>query len=206
MRVDRHHDPHVLPVHVQRRADRHRVDGVVLPRNQLRLAHDAVDGYVESVVVLRREPEDAQPAVLVAGRLLPVRVPQEPPHRELAALDPDVGRLVDAVEDNGAAVGGRDDDARVVGRGARPRAGLERAVEELVEALELLDREEHLGEVELVELDEGDDLRLRRRVVVFLALLDAHALEELADCCASVDVPDEGKCGTYSASAPCCST
>lgn len=85
------------------------------------------------------------------------------------------------VEDDGAAVGGGDDDARVVGRGAGARVGLEFAVEELVEILEVFDRVEHFGHVELMESDELGDFVLRSRVVVFDALLDAEATQELAN-------------------------
>jgi hypothetical protein len=138
---------------------------------------------VEAVVVLRRETEDAQRAtVLVARHVLGVGIPQEALDAELAALDPHVGGRLDAVVDDGAAVGGRDDDARVVGGRARARVGLEGAVEELVEVFEFVEGLADLGEVEAVEGDEFGDLGPGRGVVVLFALLDAEALEEFADC------------------------
>lgn len=181
-RVDGHDDAHVLAVHVQRGADGHGVDRVVLAGDRLGLAHDAVDGDVEAVVVLRREAEHAQGAAgLVAAYVFGVCVAEEPLDAELAALDPNLGGRLDAVKHDGAAVGGRHDDARVVGRRAGARGGLERPVEKLVEALELVEREQYLGEIEAVEGDELGDLGLGRWVVVLFALLDAEALEEFAD-------------------------
>jgi hypothetical protein len=149
---------------------------------------------VEAVVVLRRQPKNAQAAArLVPRHVLRVRVPQEALDAELAALDPDLGGRLDAVEDDGAAVGGGHDDARVGGRRAGARVGLERAVEELVEGLEVAEREPHLGEVEPVEGDELWDLGPGRRVVVLFALLDAEALEEFADCPVLARIPKSAR-------------
>jgi hypothetical protein len=138
---------------------------------------------MEPVIVLRRKPENAQrAAVLVPRDILRVGVPQQPLDAELAALDPDLGRRLDAVEYDGAAVGGRDDDARVVGRRAGAGVGFEGAVEEFVEVFEFGEGEEDFGEVQAVEGDEFGYLGFGGWVVVFFALLDAEALEEFADC------------------------
>ncbi len=134
------------------------------------------------MVVLRREAEDAEgAAALVPRHILRVGVAQQALDAELAALDPDLGGRLDAVEDDGAAVGRGDDDARVGGGRARPRVGLEGAVEELVEVFEVGERKADFGEVEPVEGDELGNFGLGGWVVVFLALLDAEALEEFAD-------------------------
>lgn len=133
------------------------------------------------MVVLGSQTEDTQGAVGVALHVFRVGVPEETLNGEFAPLDPDLSGSVHLVEDDRAAVGGRDDDARVIGRGARARVGLKFAVEELVEVLEILDGVEHFGHVELMEGDELGDLVLRSRVVVFDALFDAETTQELAN-------------------------
>lgn len=60
--------------------------------------------------------------------------------------------------------------------------GLELAVEELVEALELVRGDQDLVHVELMEVDESLDLRGRRWVVVLSALLKGHGSEKFANC------------------------
>ena len=180
-RVDRHEDAHVFAVDVERGADGHGVDRVVLAFDRLGGAEDAVDGDVEAVVVLRREPENTQRAAFVALDVFWVRITQQSLEREFPPFDPDLGSVVDAVKHDGAAVGRRHDDVGVVGSGARAGAGFQRAVEELVERLELFQREQHLGHVELVERDETGDLGGGRGVVVLFALLDAEGLEHAAD-------------------------
>jgi hypothetical protein len=71
---------------------------------------------MKPVIILRRKAEDSQgTTVLVPRHILWVGIPQEPLDAELAALDPDFGGRLDAVEDDSAAVGRGDDDARVVG-------------------------------------------------------------------------------------------
>jgi hypothetical protein len=60
--------------------------------------------------------------------------------------------------------------------------GLELAVEELVEALELVCGDEDFIHVELMEVDEALNLRGGRWVVVLSALLKGHGSEKFADC------------------------
>lgn len=159
-RVNRHDDTHVLAVDIERRADCHRVDGVILALDGLWGVHNAVDGDVEAMVVLGRQAENTQRAVGVPLHVFGVCVPEETLDGELTPLNPDLGGGVHLVEDDGAAVGGGNDDTRVVGRGAGARVGLELAVEKLVEVLEVFDGVEHLGHVELMEGDELGDLVL----------------------------------------------
>lgn len=146
-RVDRHDDAHVLAVDIERRADRHGVHGVVLTLDGLGGSHHAVHGDMEAMVVLRRQAEDAQGAVGVPLHVFGIGVPKESLDGEFAALDPDLRGGVHLVEDDGSAVGGGDDDARVVGSGAGARVGLKFAVEELVEVLEVFNWVEHFGHV-----------------------------------------------------------
>ena len=183
--VDGHDDPHVLAEDVEGRTYRHRVDRVVFAGDGLRRSDDAVDRDVEAMVVLRRQAEDAERAVHVALGVGRIGVSEQARDRELAALDPDGRRVVDAVEDDGPAIRRRDDDLGVVGGRARPRLGLQPAIEELVERLELAQRQEDVGGVELVEGDEARNLTGRGRIVELAALLDAERLEQLADCIGS---------------------
>lgn len=180
-RIDGHDNAHVFTVHVESRADRHWVHSVVLALNSLRGAHYAVNGDVEAMVVLGSQAEDAQSTVGVPLYVFGVGVPKQTLDGELAPLDPDLGGGVHLVEDDGAAVGWGDDDAGVVRCGAGARVGLELAVEELVEILEVFDGVEHLGHVELMESNELGDLVLRSRIVVLDTLLDAEATQELAN-------------------------
>jgi hypothetical protein len=179
--VNRHDNTHILAVDIERRADRHGVDGVVLSLDGLRAAHHSIDGDMEAMVILRRQAEDTQCTIGVSLYIFGVCVPKKALDREFASLDPDLGSGIHLVEDDGAAVGGGDDNARVVGRGAGARVGLEFAVEELVEVLEVFDGVENLRHVELMESDELGDLVLRGRIVVFNALLNAEAAQELAN-------------------------
>ncbi len=158
--IDRHDDAHVLAVDIERRADSHGVDGVVLSLNGLGGAHHTINGDMEAMVILGRQAKDTQCTISVALHILGVCVPQEPLDREFAPLDPDLGGGVHLVEDDGAAVSGGDDDAWIIGRGAGARVGLEFAVEELVEVLEVFDGVENLGHVKFMEGDELGNLVL----------------------------------------------
>lgn len=131
--VYRHQHADILAVHVESAANGHGVDRIVLAFNQLRLAHDAVNGYVEAVIVLRRQPKDAQCTPSKALRILRVRIAKESLQTELAPLDPNGLSFRDLVEHNRPAVGWRCYNLRLVWCRARSRIGLELAVEELVE-------------------------------------------------------------------------
>lgn len=165
-------DADVLAIYVERRADSHWVDGVVLALEELWFAHDAVDGDVEAVVVLGSKAEDAEGALLEAFGILGVRIAEEAGDGEFAAFDPDSGGVFDAVEGDAAAVGGGDDDFWVIWGAARAGVRLELAVEELVEGFERLERVEDLAEVELMEVNEALDIAGRCGVIELLALLD----------------------------------
>lgn len=176
-RVDRDDDTHILAVDVERGANRHWVDRVVLALDQFRLVHDAVDGDMETVVVLRREAENAQCAADEPLRIFRIRSAQEPLDGELAALDPYLLRHLHRVEDDGTAVCRGGDDLRVIWRRTRSRGRLQGAVEEFVEALELIRGEKDLRHVELVKLNKGRDLGGGGRVVELFALLNAERFQ-----------------------------
>ena len=135
--IDRHEYPDVLSVYVQCTADRHRVDRVILPVNEPWLAHDAVYRYVEAMIILRREPEDAQCAPNVSACEFWVRITKQPLRVKLSSLDPDFLRFGDLIEYNGATVGGARNDLRPVRCRAGARIGFEGTVEELVKIFEL---------------------------------------------------------------------
>jgi len=176
--IDRYTDADILAVDVERRANGHGVDGVVLAIDELGLPHDAVDGNVEAVVVLWGQSHDAQTAVLVALGVVGVGIAEEAFHREFAAFDPDALSVFHAVEDDGAAVGGRDDDVWVIRSRARASFGLELAVEELVEGLEGFCRVEDFAHIELVEVDEARDLGGAGWIVVFAALFKGQRTQQ----------------------------
>lgn len=156
--INWHDDPDILTIDIQRRADRHGVDSVVLTIQQLRFAHDAVDWDVKAMVVLWREAHDTESTIAEAFSIVWVGGTEKTLHAEFAALDPDALGVFHAVEDDGAAVGRGDDDVGVVWGAARAGAGFELAVEELVEGFEVFGGAEDFGHVELVEVDEAGNL------------------------------------------------
>lgn len=103
--VNRHDDPDVLAIHVQRAANGHGVDSIILAIDGLGLAHDAVDGDMEAMIVLRRESEDSERSVRVPLCVFRVSVAEKSLDRKFSAFDPDPLRIFHAVEDYRAAVG-----------------------------------------------------------------------------------------------------
>ena len=84
------------------------------------------------MVVLRREPEDTQSAAVVPLCLGTVCIAKQSSDGELAALDPQLGRLVDGLKRHQAAVRTTDKAVRVFGVLDGACTGLQFAVEELV--------------------------------------------------------------------------
>lgn len=104
----------VFAVDVEGGADGHGVDGVVLALDEFGLAHDAVNGDMEAVVVLWSKAHDAESATVVAFGVLGIGFAKEAFDAEFATFDPDALGVFHAVEDDGAAVCGADDDVWVV--------------------------------------------------------------------------------------------
>lgn len=181
-RVDWYDVADILTVHIECRANRHRVDCVVLALDEFGLTQDAIDWNVEAVVILGCEAHDAKRTAVVAFGVLRVGVTKKTLHTELTTLDPDALGFVETVEDDGTTVSRADNDVWIVGCRAGTRVGLQLAVEELVKALEFVRGNEDLVHVELMEVDESLDLRGGRWVVVLSALLKGHGSEKFANC------------------------
>lgn len=93
---------------------------------------------MEPMIILRRQPKDQQRAPSATDhplRIPPVRVAQQPRDGELAALDPEPGRLGDGLEGHETTVGRADEPVGVVGLFDGACVGFELAVEEFVEGL-----------------------------------------------------------------------
>ena len=84
------------------------------------------------MIVLRRESEDAECTAIVSLCLRTVRIAEQSSNGELAALDPQLGRLVDGLKRHQAAVRTTDKAVRVFGVLDGACTGLQFAVEELV--------------------------------------------------------------------------
>lgn len=137
--VNRYDNSDVFAIDVQRRSDSHGIDGIVLAFDSLGLTHDAINGDMEAMIILRRKSEDTQCTTFVSGSVFGIGISEQSLHVELTTLDPDLGRLGKAVEHDASAVGRRDDNSRVL----RCRAGsciwLQGTVEEFVEVLEVVE-------------------------------------------------------------------
>ena len=95
---------------------------------------------------------------MVSFGVLRISFTEKTLNAEFSSLDPDALGFIEAVEDNGAAVSWTDDNVGVLWSRAGTCTGLQLAVEELVEALEVFRGNEHLVHVELMEVDEALDL------------------------------------------------
>lgn len=180
--VNRYQYAYVLTVDIQRGTDSHGVDGVILSLDSLGCTHDAVDGDVEPMIILRRKTEDSQRTVSVSFGVLRVTLSEQAFNREFSSLDPDLGGIIDAVEDHRSAVGRRDDNVRVVRCRAWSRVWFQFTVEEFVEVFELFNWQLDLVHIELMEVDELGNLSFRGRIIVFDTLLDAQAAEQRSNC------------------------
>ena len=118
---------------------------------------------------------------MVALYVLRVSVAKQALNGKVATLDPDGLCCVDGIENHCSTIGRRYNYSWVIGRRAWAGTRLECSVEEFVEVLKLVRWQQHFGHVELMEVDEGLNLRCRCRVVIFPSLLETERLEELAN-------------------------
>lgn len=87
------------------------------------------------MIVLRRQPKDQERTAIIPLSLALVRVPKQPSHSELAALDPQPRGLVDSLERHETTISRTDESLGVFRLLDRSSIGLELPVEELVERL-----------------------------------------------------------------------
>lgn len=170
----------VFAIHVQGRTDGHWVYRVVLTLDQFWFTHNPVHWDVESMIVLRRKSEDSEATVLELLRVLWIGIAKQTCNAKLASFDPDALGILEAVENDRAAIGGTDDDIGVVGCGARPSVRLQFAVEELVESLEFVGRQQNLIHIQLMEVDEARNLCCGGRVVKLTPLFKGQGAKQLA--------------------------
>jgi hypothetical protein len=152
--VNRDDDTDVLSIDVQRTSNGHWIDGIIFTIDLLWFSHHTVNRDVEAVVILRRKTEDTQTTVGVTFRIVRICGPQKSLNGELAALDPDFGRLIHAVKDDGSTIRGGDNDARVIRSGTWSCLWLKCAVKEFIEVFEILHGEQDLAHIQLMKIDE----------------------------------------------------
>jgi hypothetical protein len=128
---------------------------------------------VKPVIVLGCKAEDAQRPSYVAFGIFGIGVPKKALQGEFSSLDPDgLGRL-DVVEDNRAAIGGRDNNPRIIRRRDWTSPRFQGAIEELIESLELVERKQNFRHVKLVESDECRYFSSRGGIIILPPLLEA---------------------------------
>jgi hypothetical protein len=131
---------------------------------------------MEAVIILRRQSEYSQCAILVPCSIFWIGITQQSLDRELTTLHPDAGGIAHAIEDDGATICRRDHNLWLIRARARAGVGLQSAVEELVEVTEFVKRQKNLGHVQLMEIDEILDLASRGGIVILSALFDTQRL------------------------------
>jgi len=136
---------------------------------------------METMIILGCKSENTKRAISIAFRILWVSGTEETFDGEFTALDPDLRSFIHAVEDDGTAVGGRDNDAWVIWRRARTGIGLEFAVEEFIEGPEALDWVEDFAHVELMKGNEAGYFGGRLWVVIFDTLFEGKTFEKFAN-------------------------
>jgi hypothetical protein len=88
---------------------------------------------MEAVVILRRQSEDGQRATNISVRVGLVCVTQQTRNSELAALNPELGCLLDRRKCHEAAVSSTDQAVWIVGCLDKPSRRFHFSVEELIE-------------------------------------------------------------------------